>query len=234
MTPTLLGRIETRLVVLATVGVAWTAVITPFLPHPLASDMAMNGMYGTIMLKNMVSISTGQPSTTPMDYHMAFDALAMMAGFGILWECLYHLLQQLRRDRDWPPLFSLLQIIPEATLIWFGLHAIHVTANTLWPSSSDMPMFAIQMLTTWVLVWAFSLGPLRVVSMRWHLQGMEFWRPVLRGHEPGLAAAPASLPTGVQAATAEGQLVGVGAGGARPGGSGVRVGPDKRAGRADV
>ena len=192
MTPTLAGRLQTRLVLAATVGVVWTVILTPFLPHPLASDMAMNGSFGMIMLRNMQTVSTGQLSTTAMDYQMAFASLGLMTGFGLLWEVVYHGLQQLRRDRDWPPLFSLLVGVPEGLVVWFALHAVGITQNSLFPSNSNSPMFVIQFGSTWILLWLALLGPLRVVSARWHLDGMIF----LRSWTGRRRAAGSVLPVG--------------------------------------
>ncbi|MEM7342554.1 MAG: hypothetical protein AAF467_28210 [Actinomycetota bacterium] len=90
MTPTLVGRIQTRLVLLATVGLAWTIVVVPFLPRFGAS--------------------------VPAVYSATITALFLVAIFGVGWECLYHWIQQYRWEKDWPILFSfalgLLESIP--------------------------------------------------------------------------------------------------------------------------
>lgn len=173
MTPTYLGRLQTRLVLAATVGLVWTAVLVPFLPHGLMIDMGMSGGSGMLMNKFMLPVGY-QTSTLTMDYQMAFAALGLMTAAGVLWEGLYQLLQRLRRDGDWPPLLTLLAGVPEAVGVWFLLYAVGITAGPMGTANSTFPMFVIQFASTWVLFWLVTLGPLKVVSVRWHLRGMEF------------------------------------------------------------
>ena len=81
MTPTLFGRIQTRIITLATIGVIWTAIIGPFLPRPDGVDLG--DMYKAL-----------------------FTALFVVAVVGIVWELIYHGLQQFRWEKDWPTLFG--------------------------------------------------------------------------------------------------------------------------------
>ena len=90
MSPSLIGRIQTRLVLLATVGLAWTIVIVPFLPKGGAT---LTTVYGTTLV-----------------------ALIMVGLAGVGWEFLYHAIQQYRWEKDWPTLFGLLVGIPEGIL----------------------------------------------------------------------------------------------------------------------
>jgi hypothetical protein len=75
MVPTLWGRIQTRIFLLATVGVVVTALITPVLPvdGPLAER-----------------------------YRTTFLVLATVAVLGLGWEFVYHFLMQFRWEKDWP------------------------------------------------------------------------------------------------------------------------------------
>lgn len=70
MLPTLNGRIQTRILVLAVVGGIWTLIITPALP-----DIA-----GSLSDK----------------YGVTFRVLAAVIVLGIGWELIYHGLQQFR------------------------------------------------------------------------------------------------------------------------------------------
>src|SRR6202044_3771415 len=96
MVPTLAGRIQTRIFLLATVGVIVTALITPLigLPGPLSTQ-----------------------------YKMTYIILATVLVLGIAWELLYHLLMQWRWEKDWPSLFGLVEGVPEGLLIWILLSA---------------------------------------------------------------------------------------------------------------
>lgn len=92
MTPTLIGRIQSRIFLLATVGLLWTVIVTPILPRAGAS-------LGEV-------------------YAATLTALLLVALVGIAWELLYHFIQQYRWEKDWPILFGLLTGIPEGIVTY--------------------------------------------------------------------------------------------------------------------
>lgn len=149
MTPTLRGRLQTRVVLLATVGALWTAAVSPFLPRPGFADLGMV-------------------------YEITFKAIAVVAVMGLAWELLYHGLQQFRWDKDWPSLFGLLALVPEGIVAWLVLHALNVIPGTVGWSSPIRNLFIIHFVTTWLVVWLFMQGPLRVVVPRWRFEGGSF------------------------------------------------------------
>lgn len=149
MTPTLIGRIQTRLVLLATVGLVWTAAVSPLLPRPEWASLAMV-------------------------YRITFKAIGVVAGAGIGWELAYHGLQQLRWNKDWPSLFGVLTAINEGIAAWLLLHALHIIPGTYRISSPIWPLFVIHFLSTWTLLWLTMQGPLRVVALRWRFEGGRF------------------------------------------------------------
>lgn len=160
MTPTLTGRLQTRIFLAVTVGTLWTIIITPFLPEP-------------------AGISLG------VSYAMAFGSLALMATAGLVWEFVYHGIQQWRWDKDWPSIFALLAVVNEASLVWLLDHLFPVMSGpmagmggtaavlsgTLGLASSYFPGFAVHIGTTWLAIWLFSQGPMRVVCVRWRFEG---------------------------------------------------------------
>lgn len=177
MTPTLRGRLQTRVFLAATVGVIWTGLIVPVLPVP--AGLATAGAY-----------------------RIALEALGLMTAAGLFWELLYHLIQQTRWDKDWPSLFMLVTVVNEAVPLWLLLHALHVIAGTDRWSSPALPFYATYVATTWVVIWLFVQGPIRVAHVRWRFEGGQvllFERPMalrmrrcaakcrLR-HRPGRAA----------------------------------------------
>jgi len=180
VTFTLLGRLQTRLVLVATVGVAWTWVVTPFIP---SSSLAQMGMANIIMTKFMTTIPVGpQQSLLFVNYQMSFETLGVMAGLGLGWEFVYHALQQLRWDRDWPSLFMLLAVVPEGVALWYVAHLLGVfPPGTLGMSSPEMEMYVIHLATVWVVMWLWLQGPQKVVVPRWRFQGGELWRLSPRG-----------------------------------------------------
>ncbi len=139
MTPTLNGRIQSRLFLLALVGLPWTIVVVPFLV-PIAGDGAEIGDV----------------------YELALVALGLVAVLGILWEILYHLLMQLRWEKDWPALFGLLNGINEFALLAVVLVLMDYSLS---------PAVVLHFATVWFWVWFVANGPLRVVLPRWRFRG---------------------------------------------------------------
>jgi hypothetical protein len=141
MVPTLGGRIQTRLALLAIVGGLVTAIIVPVLPvaAPLAAI-----------------------------YQNAFVILAAVAILGVGWECVYHLLMQWRWEKDWPTLFGLVTLVPEGLLIWLLLRAGALPGIT---GTVPAPAFCIQFLAVWIVVWLVANGPMRVPFIHWRFRG---------------------------------------------------------------
>ncbi len=141
MVPVLLGRIQTRIFLLALVGSAVTALITPVLPvgGPLADR-----------------------------YRTAFVVLAAVAVLGVAWELLYHLLMQFRWEKDWPSLFGLLTGVPEAVVLWLLLRAGAVPGVAQAP---PVAAFVLQFAAVWLAVWLVANGPMRVPFLRWRFRG---------------------------------------------------------------
>lgn len=138
MTPTLSGRIQTRWLLLVIVGVPWTIVVGPLL-WPLAFGPSLGEVYG-----------------------LAFLALLIIGVLGTAWEFLYHALQQLRWEKDWPALLGLVTGVNEfialvVTLLVLGLPV----PFAIW----------VHFATTWFLIWFVANGPLRVLLPRWRYHG---------------------------------------------------------------
>ena len=139
--PTLNGRIQTRIFVLAVIGSLWTAAITPALP----------------------------PSGAPLHvkYQATFTVLAVVLVLGIAWEFLYHFLQQFRWEKDWPALFGLLTGINEGVAAWFVIRSGAVPGH---PHVSGTA-FVVHFATVWIVTWMFVNGPMRVPFLRWRFRG---------------------------------------------------------------
>jgi hypothetical protein len=150
MTPSLIGRIETRWFLLATVGVVVTAIITPILYYlVLGGGGAMSGL--------------GEA------YKATYLALALVAGFGFFWELFWHFLQQFRWEKDWPAMFILLEAIPEAVPVWFALVAIMGWGDAV--TTSLRIFFILDFAIVWICVFLAAHGPMRVPFIRWRFAG---------------------------------------------------------------
>ena len=145
MVPTLNGRIQTRLFLLAVIGGLVTLVIVPALP-------------GSAPLGDK--------------YRNGFLILATVAVLGVYWELLYHFLMQWRWEKDWPTLFGLVTSVPEGLLIWLLLivGAVPGVAGTVGGAA-----FTVQFALIWLAVWLVANGPMRVPFIRWRFQGGRLW-----------------------------------------------------------
>jgi len=168
MTPVLLGRIQTRLFVLGTLGAVWTLIITPFLwvdpPGP-------QGYTFVFLIDDML----GQ-SPVIQTYKLTFAALAITAVFGCLfWDPLFHFLMQFRWEKDWPALFHLLSGIPEGNSTFLLLHvAVLNPFGDIGPDKEQfvpVPAYVFLFFTTWVITWLFANGPMKIFFVRWRFFG---------------------------------------------------------------
>lgn len=132
MIPTLGGRLQTRIFLLAVVGVFWTLLIGPVLPRPQGASL------GEV-------------------YQAAFQVLAVVLVLGLAWELLYHGLQQFRWEKDWPTLFGFLEGIPEGVLAWFVVVRLRLVEPDV-PTST----FVVHFATTWIVTWLWANGPMRL------------------------------------------------------------------------
>jgi heme/copper-type cytochrome/quinol oxidase subunit 4 len=141
MVPTLFGRIQTRLWLLACIGGLITVLLAPALP-----------MQASLADK----------------YRATYVVLGAVAVIGVVWELLYHLLMQWRWEKDWPTLFGLVTGIPEGLLV--GFLATRGLLPFL-PGPVEPATFVIHFVVVWLSVWLFANGPMRVPSIRWRFRG---------------------------------------------------------------
>ena len=146
MLPTLNGRLQTRIFMLVVFGGVITFLITPILP--------------------------GGFELSGESYKITYLILATVLVLGILWELLYHFIQQFRWEKDWPTLFGLITAINEGAVVWLLLD------NGLIPGidGKDFPeevfwAFFIDFTVIWLVIWVWTNGPMRVPFIRWRFFG---------------------------------------------------------------
>lgn len=144
MIPTLRGRLQTRLFAVVVIGGIWTLLVTPFLP----------------------SMPAGTEGGSR--YAMTLSILAAVLVLGLAWELAYHALQQFRWEKDWPTLFGLVTVVNEGVLLTLVLRAGLVpNADPPPPAATWMTHFG----TTWLVIFLFLNGPMKVVALRWRFRG---------------------------------------------------------------
>jgi hypothetical protein len=136
VTPILSGRIQTRIFLVVVIGSLWALAITPLLPD----RGSLSDAYG-----------------------VAFRALLIVLVAGIVWEFVYHGLQQFRWEKDWPTLFGLLTGINEGISTWFIMRALDIEV----PATTVLVFF----ISTWLILWLWVNGPMKVVFLRWRFRG---------------------------------------------------------------
>src|SRR3954471_20101867 len=146
MLPTLNGRIQTRVLGLGVIGFFVAFVITPALP---TADLSL-----------------------AQSYRVTLSVLLAVVLVGVLWELLYHGLQQFRWEKDWPTLFGLVTAVNEGIAVWLLVrYTTIVVPEHLRPS---LTAYLIQFIITWLAFWLFANGPMRVVFHRWRFAGGRF------------------------------------------------------------
>lgn len=134
MTPTLIGRVQTRIFLMLFIALPWTLLITPLLP------------------------GTGDASLSSV-YRMSLRAWFLVLVIGcVVWEPIYHGLQQFRWEKDWPTMFALLVGVAEGIVVWLLLDVRWYT-------------FVILFASTWLLVWLTAIGPIKILMIRWRFRG---------------------------------------------------------------
>lgn len=124
MVPTLLGRIQTRLLMLATVGVVITLLIVPLLP----GSGSLSGRYVNGLL-----------------------VIAAVGVLGVVWELIYHFLMQFRWEKDWPTLFGLLTLVPEGLVLYFLLRSGAVDFIDPVPPAAFWTHFTVVWVSIWLV-----------------------------------------------------------------------------------
>lgn len=161
MLPTLFGRIQSRVVFLATIGAIWVFIMASILPATFENDRGQT-----------LSADWGDRLQD------GFVALLWITIFGVLWEFLYHFVMQWRWEKDWPTFFGFITFINEGLLVYFlgneGLLPGFVGREQFPDVGADVlpfwffwPLFIV----VWMAVWIWVNGPMRVVNIRWRFFG---------------------------------------------------------------
>jgi hypothetical protein len=135
-----MGRWQTRIFLLGTVGLLITALIA-YLDRPPGETFA----------------------------EVYFYVLGYVVLFGLGWDILYHIIQQLKWDRDWPPYAQW------AAGAWEGFVVYMLIRNFGLPEIAEgsVPLgrFLIHYSSVFFAAWAFSQGPMRALFPLWRFHG---------------------------------------------------------------
>lgn len=145
MTPVLDGRLQSRVWITAVIGGIWTLLIGPFLP------------------------GTGGASLGDV-YRNLYIVLGCVLVLGLVWELIYHGLQQYRWEKDWPTFYGFLTMINEGIVVWALIKYVGV-GPLLDAGEVPLSTFLVHFITTWLVTWLWANGPMRVMFIRWRYNG---------------------------------------------------------------
>lgn len=138
----------------------------PTLNGRIQTRIFMLVVFGGLITLFLTPILPGDP-----DYRTTYLILAAVLVLGIVWELIYHGIQQFRWEKDWPTMFGLITAINEGALVWLLLD-LELVPGIDYPSDG-VPFWAffIDFAVIWFIVWVWTNGPMRVPFIRWRFFG---------------------------------------------------------------
>ena len=104
-------------------------------------------------------------------YEATFTVLAFVAGrSAIVWEFVYHWLMQFRWEKDWPTLFGLITIVNRRDPRVDPARRRDGSRRDR-QEHPDRPVRSWHFITTWLVMFLFVNGPMRVPFIRWRFRG---------------------------------------------------------------
>lgn len=136
----------------------------PTLNGRLQTRIFMLVVFGGLITLVLTPILPGDP-----DYKTTYLILATVLVLGIVWELIYHGIQQFRWEKDWPTMFGLITALNEGALVWLlvdlgAVPGIDEGTVGFWA-------FFIDFSVIWFIVWVWTNGPMRVPLIRWRFFG---------------------------------------------------------------
>jgi len=101
-------------------------------------------------------------------YADTFTVLGTVTVLGVVWELIYHGIQQFRWEKDWPMMLGLLTALNEGALVFVLLRLGAVPGV-----DDDVPFstFVIHFALVWLITWMWVNGPMRVPLLHWRFRG---------------------------------------------------------------
>lgn len=132
------------------------------------SGRIMTRIFVTLVIGGLVTLVITPVLPNDPSYADTFTVLVAVTLIGVIWELIYHGLQQFRWEKDWPTLFGYLTMVNEGALIWL---LIKLGAMPGVPEELPFSTFFIHFFIVWNVVWLWVNGPMRVPFIRWRFRG---------------------------------------------------------------
>lgn len=138
----------------------------PTLNGRIQTRIFMLVVFGGLITLALTPILPGDP-----DHRTTYIILAAVLVLGIVWELIYHGIQQFRWEKDWPTMFGLITAVNEGALVWLLLD-LELVPGIDYPADG-VPFWAffIDFTVIWVIIWIWTNGPMRVPFIRWRFFG---------------------------------------------------------------
>lgn len=138
----------------------------PTLNGRIQTRIFMLVVFGGLITLVLTPILPGDP-----DYRTTYIILGAVLVLGIVWELIYHVIQQFRWEKDWPTMFGLITAVNEGALVWLLLD-LELVPGIDYPADG-VPFWAffIDFAVIWFIVWVWTNGPMRVPFIRWRFFG---------------------------------------------------------------
>jgi hypothetical protein len=122
----------------------------------------------TLVIGGLVTLVITPLLPNDAGYDDTFVILLVVTVLGVLWELVYHGIQQFRWEKDWPTLFGYVTMLNEGALVY-----LLVRLGAVPGVSDDLPFstFVIHFFIVWNVVWLWVNGPMRVPFIRWRFRG---------------------------------------------------------------
>lgn len=162
MLPTLLGRLQTRLLLIFCIG------------------FPVTGLY-SVWLANRASIIGRAPWIKSLG-KVAYDIrpvqiLCLLLLLGVLLDVIYIGLQKFRWDRDWPFVFQFFTLIGEFAIV-IALIRLDVFPfmPAWWIKPNEYPYFILHFALVFIPSFVALLGFIQIFMVRWRYNGGEWGR----------------------------------------------------------
>jgi hypothetical protein len=144
MTPTLFGRWQTRILLLATVGLI---VSIPFVLGIIGPKIDFEKSLVYLWVLGYVAVS------------------------GLIWDIIYHQIQRFRWDSDWPGAFQLIAGIWEFIFVVCGTKLFGFLPVPLPKDELPLEWLSIHYWVVWIAVYIASQSVMRIIFIRWRFKG---------------------------------------------------------------
>ena len=122
----------------------------------------------TLVIGGLVTLVITPLLPNDAGYDDTFMILLVVTVLGVLWELVYHGIQQFRWEKDWPTLFGYVTMLNEGALVYLLVRLGGVPGV---PDDLAFWTFFIHFFIVWNAVWLWVNGPMRVPFIRWRFRG---------------------------------------------------------------